>query len=116
MERVQIYHNPGCSKSRGALEILRERDVELDVIEYLKTPPDRTQLVRILELLPDPPADLVRNDKRFRELELDAESYRDADAVVDLLLKHPELMQRPVVIRGDRAVVGRPSEKALEVF
>jgi len=111
-----VYHNPGCSKSRGALEILRERDVEFDVVEYLKAPPDRATLERMLDLLPDPPADLVRKDKRFRELGLDPAATETRDAVIEVLLAHPELMQRPVVVIGDRAVVARPSDKVLELL
>jgi len=113
---VRLYHNPGCSKSRGALELLRERGVTHEVVEYLVDPPDRATLERILELLPDAPADLVRRDKRFRELELDPDAYQTRDAVVDLLLEHPELMQRPLVIRGERALLARPSEKVLELL
>jgi arsenate reductase len=116
MARILVYHNPACSKSRGALEILRERDVEVDVVEYLKTPPDRATLERILDLLPEPPADLVRKDKRFRELGLDPGAAETRGAVIELLLAHPELMQRPVVVVGDRAVLARPSEKVLELL
>ena len=113
MERVTIYHNPVCGKSRGALEILRERAVPHDVVEYLKQPLERSTLERILALLPDEPAALVRKDKRFAELGLAAAAYTTRVAVVDLLLAHPELMERPVVIRGERAVIARPSEKVL---
>jgi arsenate reductase len=116
MERLTVYHNPVCSKSRGALEILAERYVGADVIEYLKTPLDRATLERILDLLAGPPADLVRKDKRFKELGLDAGAYVTREQVVDLLLAHPELMERPVVIRGDRAVIARPSERVLELL
>jgi arsenate reductase len=116
MERVTIYHNPACGKSRGALDILRERAVTHDVIEYLKSPPDRATLVRIVELLPGAPAELVRKDKRFKELGLNEADYQTADQVIALLLKHPELMERPVVIRGQRAVIARPSEKVAEVL
>lgn len=116
MERVTIYHNPICGKSRGALEILRERGVACDVIEYLKEPLDRAAFERILALLPDPPAALVRKDKRFAELGLDAAAHTTRGAVIDLLLAHPELMERPVVIRGERAVIARPSEKVLEIL
>jgi arsenate reductase len=111
MTSVTIYHNPGCSKSRGALEILNDRGVEHEVIEYLKKPLDRAALERLLELLPIEPTELVRKDKRFKELGLDAGHYESADAVIDVLLAHPELMQRPIVIRDDRAVIARPPEK-----
>ena len=98
------------------LDILHERGVEFDVIEYLKSPLDRAMLEGILELVPDPPAALVRKDKRFKELGLDAGDYESASSVVDVLLAHPELMQRPIVIRGDRAVIARPPEKLEELL
>jgi arsenate reductase len=116
MSAVTVYHNPACGKSRGALEILEQRGVPCDVVEYLKAPPDRATLERFLALLGGPPADLVRKDKRFKELGLDPADYVTRDQVVDVLLKHPELMERPVVIRGTRAVIARPSERVLEIL
>jgi arsenate reductase len=116
MSQIRIYHNPGCSKSRGALEILQGEGVDLDVVEYLQDPPDRATLERLLELLPNPPAELVRKDKKFRELGLDPDGHPTAASVVDLLLDHPELMQRPVVVRGDRALIARPSEMLRELL
>ena len=98
------------------MEILRERGVEFDAIEYLKAPLDRATFERILRLVGGPPADLVRKDKRFAELGLRAEDYVTAPAVVALLLEHPELMQRPVVVRGERAIIARPGEKVLELL
>jgi arsenate reductase len=98
------------------VDILRERGVEFDVVEYLKTPPDRATLERILDHVPDPPADLVRKDKRFKELGLDEADYQTREQVIDLLLEHPELMQRPVVFRGERAIIARPSDKVLELL
>jgi len=116
MERLLVYHNPGCSKSRGAVDILRERGLEFDVVEYLKSPLDRPTLERVLALLAGPPSALVRHDRRFAELALRADDYVTRDQVVALLLEHPELMERPVVIRGDRAVIARPSEKVGELL
>ena len=116
MSDVTIFHNPACGKSRGALDILRERNVSHDVIEYLQAPPSRETLGRILDLLAGPPADLVRKDKRFKELGLDANDYTTREQVVALLLQHPELMERPIVIRDGRAVIARPSERVLELF
>jgi arsenate reductase len=115
VKRLLVYHNPGCSKSRGALEILRERGVEHDVVAYLEAPLSRADLSRLLELLPDPPGELVRKDKNFAALGLDAERYTEPEAVIDLLLEHPKLMQRPIAVLGDHAVIGRPSEKVLEL-
>lgn len=116
MSKVEIYHNPVCGKSRGALDILRERRIDHEVIEYLQTPLDRRTLARFLDLLPGPPADLVRKDKRFRELGLDEASYQTRAQVIEVLLEHPELMERPVVIQGSRAVIARPSERVLEIL
>jgi arsenate reductase len=115
-DSVLVYHNPVCSKSRGALEILGERGVDAEVIEYLKVKPSKADLERILDTIPDPPGALVRKDKRFQELGLDAADYETKDQVVELLLEHPELMERPVVFVGERAVIARPSEKVLEIL
>lgn len=98
------------------MDILRERDVACDVIEYLKNPLDKATLERFVDLLPDPPAELIRKDKNWKELGLDEDDYQTRDEVVALLLEHPKLMQRPVVLRGDRAVIARPSEKVLELL
>jgi arsenate reductase len=93
------------------VELLRERGVEFDAIEYLKTPPTREALEKILAMLEGPAAELVRKDKRFTELGLKAEDYTEPKKIVALLLEHPELMQRPIVIRGNRAIIARPPEK-----
>jgi arsenate reductase (glutaredoxin) len=115
-DNVVVYHNPVCSKSRGALEILGERGVDAEVIEYLKANPSRADLERILDAISDEPAALVRKDKRFKELGLDASRYAARESVIELLLEHPELMERPVVFRGERAVIARPSERVLELL
>jgi len=93
------------------MDLLHARDVEFDIIEYLKKPPTRETLEKIIEMLDGPVADLVRKDKRFKELGLESNDYVEKKAVVALLLKHPELMQRPIVIRGKRAIIARPPEK-----
>ncbi len=95
---------------------MRERDVEFDVIEYLKTPLSREDLERIVDLVPESPEEMVRKDKNFSELGLNADDYKSKDTVVDILLEHPKLMQRPVMIRGEQAVIGRPSEKVLALL
>jgi arsenate reductase (glutaredoxin) len=110
-ESITLYHNPACKHSRGALELLNGRGVQFDTIEYLKSPPTRAALEGIVAMLEVPVADLVRKDKRFDELKLKPEAYVTREAVIDLLLKHPELMQRPVVIRQGKAVIARPPEK-----
>jgi len=77
----------------------------------MNNPLGREDLERFLSLLPDAPAELVRKDKHFKELGLDPAEYTTPDAVISLLLEHPKLMQRPIVIRGERAVIARPSDK-----
>ena len=98
------------------LEILRARDVEFDIIEYLKDHPTREQLEKIIDILDGPVVDLVRKDKRFKELGLNEADYLTRAQVLDVLLKHPELMERPVVIHDGRAIIARPSERVLELF
>ncbi len=113
---VTVYHNPGCSKSRGALEILDERKVDTEVIRYLDAPLSRDDFEGILDILLDPPADLVRKDKRFAELGLVEGDYQTREQVIELLLEHPILMQRPIVIRDGKALIARPSERVLELL
>ena len=98
------------------MELLRERGVEFDAIEYLKAPPTREALEKILAMLEGPPADFVRKDKRFAKLGLIAEDYTEPEKIVALLLEHPELMQRPIVIRGNRAIIARPPEKLIALL
>ena len=116
MHDIRIYHNPACKHSRGALEILEERALEAEVVLYLDTPPSKAELERLVDLLADPPADLVRKDKRFEELGLDKSDYQTPEQVVAVLVEHPELMQRPIVVKSNRAVLGRPSEKVLTLL
>jgi arsenate reductase len=117
VSHVQIFHNPSCSKSRAALEIVNRSGVDADVVKYLESPPDRATLERILNAIPDEPAALVRtDDKRFKELALHAGDYTTREAVIELLLEHPALMERPVVFVGDKAVIGRPPEKVLDLL
>jgi arsenate reductase len=118
MAEVTIYHNPRCSNSRTALGLLQERsdEVELEVVEYLHDPLDRAGLEGLLAILEDPPADLVRHDARFKELGLDPKGYTTTEAVIDLLVEHPELMQRPVLVSGGRAVIARPPADKVDDF
>ncbi|MGZ4682304.1 MAG: ArsC/Spx/MgsR family protein [Acidimicrobiales bacterium] len=118
MAEVTIYHNPRCSNSRTALGLLQDRadDVDLEVVEYLHDPLDRAGLEALLAILEDPPADLVRHDQRFKDLGLDPTAYGTAEAVVDLLVEHPELMQRPVLVSGGRAVIARPPADKVGAF
>ena len=119
MAKVLLYHNPACSKSRGALEILEARGEALEIVEYLKAPLSETDLGALLKRLDTSPAALVRKDKHFKELGLDPSAYGegvDPAAVVAILVQHPRLMERPVAVVGDRAVIGRPPENVLKLL
>lgn len=108
---MTIFHNPNCSTSRYALEVLDAAGVDHEVVLYLKTAPDKTTLAELVGMLEDPPADLVRKDAHFAELGLDAADYTEPDAVVELLAARPKLLQRPVLVRGGRAIIGRPKDR-----
>jgi len=116
MAEIVVYHNPRCSNSRTALDLLAARGDDVDVVEYLKEPLDRAGLEHLLDLLVDPPADLVRHDARFKELGLDPAGYTERSTVVDVLVEHPELMQRPVLVSGGRAKIARPPAKTIPAF
>jgi arsenate reductase (glutaredoxin) len=111
MADLTVLHNPNCSTSRSALDDVKAAGAEAEVVQYLKTPLDRAQLLELIGKLEDPPADLVRKDGFFKEQGLKAEDYVTADAVADLLVEHPRLMQRPVLVKGDKAIIGRPKDR-----
>ena len=116
-DQPTIFHNPSCSKSRGAKAILEVSGQDFELVEYLKAPPTKAELERIVDLIDDPPAALVRTgDPKFKALGLDKGDYVERDAVVGLLTEHPELMERPVVVLGDRAVIARPPERVNELL
>lgn len=110
-ETIRIYHNPNCPSSKHAVRIAEELGIEAEVIVYQKTPPDRATLLWIAEHLEDPVADLVRKDSLFKALDLNPDDYVTPDAVADLIAERKMLLQRPVVVRGDRVIIGRPKER-----
>jgi arsenate reductase len=111
-----IYHNPRCSKSRQTLELLNERGIDANVIEYLKTPPDEHMLEHILDLLGMQPRELMRtNEPAYRELGLDDASLT-RQQLITAMVEHPGLIQRPIVVSNGKAALGRPPEDVLELF
>ena len=115
-EPVVIYHNPCCSKSRQALALLRERGVEPEVVEYLEAPLDEDGLRRLLAVLGMKARDLLRRGEApYRDLDL-GQTAKTEDELIAALAAHPILMERPVIRRGGRALVGRPPERVGELF
>ncbi|WP_109473679.1 arsenate reductase family protein [Ornithinimicrobium cavernae] len=111
MAEVTLLHNPRCSTSRSALERVEAAGTDVEVVRYLSTPLDETQLRELLRKLEDPVTDLVRRDATFTALGLTDEDVATTDQVVALLVEHPRLMQRPVLVKGDHAIIGRPSDR-----
>lgn len=113
---VTIYHNPRCSKSRQALDLLRKRGIEPAIVEYLKSPPGKKELKEILDRLGMEPRDLMRKkEAAYRENRLD-DPKLSRDQLIAALAEHPVLIERPLVLAGDKAVVGRPPEKILDIL
>ena len=113
---VRIYHNPRCSKSRQTLELLRERGVEPEVIEYLKTPPSPAEIEHLLGLLGLEPRALMRKtEKPYKVRGLDAPDL-SREALVAAMSEEPILIERPIVVAGERAALGRPPEQVLDLL
>jgi arsenate reductase len=116
VNRVTFYHNPRCSKSRQALELLRARDVEPDIVEYLKSPPSLGELDEILKLLGMEPRELMRRKEAvYKDLALDDETL-DRHSLLQAMVEHPILIERPIAVVEGRAALGRPPEKVLGVL
>ena len=113
---VTIYHNPRCSKSRETLALIESKGVTPKVIEYLKTPPSAAELTDVLSKLGLTPRDLLRQgEPLYRELDLGRTEVDDA-ALIELLVANPILMERPIVVHGDQAALGRPPANVLEIL
>jgi len=113
---VTIYHNPRCSKSRQTLELLREQGVEPSVVRYLEDPPDADTLRALLKKLGLRPMDLIRRkEPRFKELGL-ADHANDDEALIVAMAENPVLIERPIVVKGRKAKLGRPPEDVLDLL
>jgi len=113
---VTIYHNPRCSKSRATLELLRERGIEPRIVDYLTRPPTVAELDRIARLAGLEPRDLLRRgEAAYRELGLADPGLTRAE-LLDAMHRHPALIERPIVVAGERAALGRPPENVLGIL
>ncbi len=114
--KVTIYHNPRCGKSRETLQLLHKRDIETTVVEYLNTPPTTTELKGLLKKLGLKPRELMRTKEDiYKKLKLADPKLTDAQLIA-AMVKHPILIERPIVIRGSKARLGRPPEQVLEIL
>ena len=111
---VVIYHNPRCNKSRQTLALLEARGIKPRIVEYLKTPPDQAELKRLLRLLGLAPRRLLRK-KEAAEAGLDEPGLSDAQLIAGMV-KHPIVLERPIVVNGERAALGRPPEAVLKIL
>jgi len=114
--RLVIYHNPGCSKSRETLQILENKSLNPRIVEYLDNPPTRQELKKIIDMLGISARDLLRTTEQiYEDAKLDWEVLSE-DEIIAAICQHPALLQRPIVVSGERAVIGRPPARVLEII
>jgi arsenate reductase len=115
MSDVTLFYNPSCSKSRKALELLRERGIEPAIVDYLKQPPTAAQITDLIKKSGAPAHEFVRpKEAPYGELGLSADSH--AETIAEAIAEHPVLLERPILVRGDRAVIARPPERVFELL
>jgi arsenate reductase len=113
---MKIYHNPHCSKSRQTLQLLEDRHIDTEIVEYLKTPPNQEELNAILEMLGLEPRQLMRTkEAEYMELGLANESLSRGQ-LIEAMVANPKLIERPIVIHDGRAAIGRPPETVLDLL
>ena len=115
MANVTIWHNPRCSKSRNAIALLEENGVDAEVVKYLETPPTKEEIVEVLKMLGISVRELMRTKENIYK-ELGLKDVTDEDALIDAMVEHPKLIERPVVIKDGKAAIGRPIENIVEIL
>jgi len=114
--KLVIYHNPRCSKSRETLQILEDNNLSPEIVEYLDEPPTAQELTGIIVMLGIGARDLLRTtEQAYRDAKLDDDSLSDED-IIEAICEHPILLQRPIVVAGDKAIIGRPPVKVLDII
>ncbi len=112
---ITFYHNPYCSKSRQALNLLEEEGETIEVVRYLENPPSHQELKQVIELLGIEPIELVRKQESEWKENYKGKKLTD-DEIIDAMIKYPKLIERPIAIKGTHAVIGRPPEKVLDIL
>ena len=117
MSNVTIYHNPRCTKSRQTLALLQDKGIEPDIIEYLKTPPSVSRLDELLKALGKEPIEVIRTkEATFKEVGLSKNDDRPRTEWIRLMVENPILIERPIVVNGQKVALGRPPESVLQIL
>ena len=112
---ITIYHNPMWSKSRKSVEILNQEKVNFNIIEYLKTPPNIEALKSLTKKLNLKPIEIIRKkDKLFKEFQIDA--INEDEKILDIIVKNPKLLERPIIVKGEKAIIARPPELLYDII
>jgi len=115
-DSVVIYHNPRCSKSRDTLALLQQKNLKIETVEYLKQPPTAETVLALANKLGCPVSEMLRKgDAAYKSIDSPPADNNDA-ALAELIAEHPALLQRPIVVKGDRAAIGRPPESVLTLL
>ena len=112
---IKIYHNPRCSKSRQGLELLTESGKAYEIVKYLETIPSKSELKQIIKLLGIKPIDLVRKNEAIWKASFKDKDLSDLD-ILNAMIENPKLIERPIIINNNKAVIGRPTEKILSII
>lgn len=112
---TKIYHNPRCTKSRQALALLEEKNEEIEIVEYLKTNPDKAELTSLIDMLGIAPLDLIRKGEDIFKENYKGKDLSDSEWI-DAMVANPKLIERPIVVKNGKAVIGRPTEKVIEIL
>ena len=115
-DTITIYHNPRCSKSRATLALLEQNEAQADIVEYLNTPPTAGQLNDILNMLGLEPRELMRTrEAEYKDAGLD-DAALTREQLIEAMVKHPKLIERPIVVKDGKAIIGRPPERVLDLL
>ncbi len=115
-DSITIYHNARCSKSRAAMALLSDKGLDINVVKYLDTPPDRAELSEVLDMLGIEPRELMRKgEQAYKDNHLDDESL-SRDQLIDAMVNNPILIERPIVIKDGKAAIGRPIENIIDIL
>lgn len=115
MSKVKIYHNPRCRKSRETLALIQDKGIEPEIVEYLKEVPTRKELADVLAKLNKKPQEIIRRGEQVFKDKFAKKEFTDEEWL-QILLENPKLIERPIVVRGNAAVIGRPPENVLELI